>query len=121
MKAFLWLLSAAAVAVSAVELPAQQEVPMRGTTPVAPTDPVYRDVDRLAQLGLLDGVILGQRPYSRRELARIAARARRRALEEHCAARRARQLEAILECVAASGPETLAGTAEDCRLPSGEV
>ena len=36
MKAFLWLLSAAAVAVSAVELPAQQEVPMRGTTPVAP-------------------------------------------------------------------------------------
>src|SRR5688572_32846951 len=36
MKGILWLLSAAAVAVLAVELPAQQEVPMRGTTPVAP-------------------------------------------------------------------------------------
>ena len=49
----------------------------QGTTPVAPADPVYRDVDRLAQLGLLDSVILGQRPYSRRELARITTIARR--------------------------------------------
>ena len=48
----------------------------QGTTPVAPSDPAYRDVDRLAQLGLLDSVILGQRPYSRRQLARIAAHAR---------------------------------------------
>jgi hypothetical protein len=48
----------------------------QGTTPVAPSDPIYPDVDRLAQLGLLDGVILGQRPYSRRELARIAMVAR---------------------------------------------
>jgi spore maturation protein CgeB len=55
------------------------------------------------------------------QLARIAGRARRRALEEHCAARRARQLEAILDCVAASEPETLAGTAEDCCLLRGEV
>src|SRR5688500_17061955 len=35
MKRFLWLLSASLIAF-AVELPAQQEVPMRGTTPVAP-------------------------------------------------------------------------------------
>jgi spore maturation protein CgeB len=55
------------------------------------------------------------------QLARIAGRARRRALEEHCAARRGRQLEAILDCVAASEPETLAGTAEDCCLLRGEV
>jgi hypothetical protein len=47
----------------------------QGTTPVAPSDPVYRDVDRLARLGVLDSVILGQRPYSRRELSRIAATA----------------------------------------------
>ena len=36
MKGFLWFLSAGALAVFAVPLPAQQEVPMRGTTPVAP-------------------------------------------------------------------------------------
>ena len=69
-----------------------------------------RTTDVLAALELSDD-----------QLARIATRARRRALEEHCAARRARQLEAILECVAASGPETLAGTAGDCRLLRGEV
>lgn len=50
----------------------------QGTTPVAPSDPAYRDVDRLAQLGLLDSVILGQRPYSRREMSRITALARAR-------------------------------------------
>ena len=55
------------------------------------------------------------------QLSRIAARARGRALEEHCAARRARQLEAILDCVAAIGPETHPGTTEDCRLLRGEV
>jgi len=55
------------------------------------------------------------------QLTRIAGRARRRALEEHCAARRARQLEAILDCVAAIEPETLAGTAEACCLLRGEV
>jgi hypothetical protein len=50
----------------------------QGTTPVAPSDPVYRDVDRLAHLGVLDSAVLGQRSYSRRELSRIAAAASRR-------------------------------------------
>lgn len=50
----------------------------QGTAPVPPSDVVYADVDRLAALGLLDSVIIGQRPYSRRELARIAAVALRR-------------------------------------------
>jgi aldose sugar dehydrogenase len=36
MKRFLWFLCAAGMAVVAVSLGAQQEVPMRGTTPVAP-------------------------------------------------------------------------------------
>jgi glucose/arabinose dehydrogenase len=36
MKRFFWFLSAAALAVVALPLAAQQEVPMRGTTPVAP-------------------------------------------------------------------------------------
>ncbi|MFI5256016.1 MAG: capsule assembly Wzi family protein [Gemmatimonadales bacterium] len=48
----------------------------QGTASVAPSDLVYRDVDRLVAIGLLDSVIVGQRPYSRRELARIAAAAR---------------------------------------------
>jgi aldose sugar dehydrogenase len=36
MKGFPWVFSAAALVVFAVPLPAQQEVPMRGTTPIAP-------------------------------------------------------------------------------------
>ena len=55
------------------------------------------------------------------QLARIAGRARQRAIEEHCAARRARQLEAILESVAADEPEPLAGGAEDCPIRRGEA
>ena len=66
-----WLLPAALMLLMPAARAAGQ-----GTTPVAPSDPIYHDVDRLAQLGLLDGVILGQRPYSRRELARIAMVAR---------------------------------------------
>lgn len=41
-------------------------------------DPAYDDVDRLDAIGLLDSVIVGQRPYSRREFARVARIARRR-------------------------------------------
>ena len=36
MKGFSWRLTSAVLAVLAVPLAAQQEVPMRGTTPVAP-------------------------------------------------------------------------------------
>ena len=45
----------------------------QGTAVVPPTDLVYQDLDRLSELGVLDAVIVGQRPYSRRELARISA------------------------------------------------
>ena len=55
------------------------------------------------------------------QLARIAGRARQRAMEEHCAARRARQLEAILDSVAADEPGPLAGAAEDCPILRGEA
>jgi hypothetical protein len=44
----------------------------QGTALVPSTDLAYADVDRLSELGLLDAVIIGQRPYSRREMARIA-------------------------------------------------
>ena len=48
----------------------------QGTSLVPPTDLAYRDVDRLSELGVLDSLIIGQRPYSRRELGRIVRVAR---------------------------------------------
>jgi len=68
----------------------------QGTAPVAPSDPAYRDVARLAQLGAIDEVILGQRPYSRRELARIAGAARARLLVEPGDALRATEAASIV-------------------------
>jgi hypothetical protein len=50
----------------------------QGTAVVPPSDLVYADIDRLSELGMLDSVIMGQRPYSRREIARIARVARDR-------------------------------------------
>jgi hypothetical protein len=44
----------------------------QGTAVVPSIDLVYQDLDRLAELGFLDSAIAGQRPYSRRELARIS-------------------------------------------------
>lgn len=65
--------------------------------------------------------VLAALELSDEQLARIAGRARQRAIGEHCAARRARQLEAILESVAADEPGQLAGTAEDCPILRGEA
>jgi hypothetical protein len=49
----------------------------QGTALVLPGDPAYRDLDRLAALGMLDTVVMGHRPYSRREIARLASAAER--------------------------------------------
>ncbi len=38
-------------------------------------DPVYRDIDKLVSHGLVKKIIMGQRPFSRREIARITAEA----------------------------------------------
>lgn len=38
-------------------------------------DPVYRDIDKLVAFGLVDKIIMGQRPFSRREFARITGTA----------------------------------------------
>lgn len=40
-----------------------------------PLDAVHRDLDRLAAWGLIDTVLVGQRPYSRAQAARLTARA----------------------------------------------
>ena len=50
----------------------------QGTGLVASSDLIYADIERLSELGALDSVVIGQRPYSRREIARIARVARAR-------------------------------------------
>ncbi|MDB4883888.1 MAG: Capsule assembly protein Wzi [Gemmatimonadetes bacterium] len=50
----------------------------QGTATLPPSDLVYRDLDRLSELGFLDSIIVGQRPYSRREIGRILRVARER-------------------------------------------
>jgi len=49
----------------------------QATTNVPVQDLTYRHVERLVVEGLVDTVHVGQRPYSRREVARIAAEAER--------------------------------------------
>ena len=48
----------------------------QGTVTVPVDDPLYRDVDRLIDAGLATHVVVGQRPYSRRMIARIVREAR---------------------------------------------
>ena len=43
----------------------------QATILVDPADPVYRDLSRLANAGMADRLIVGQKPYSRREILRI--------------------------------------------------
>jgi hypothetical protein len=50
----------------------------QGTATLPSSDLVYRDIDRLSELGFLDSAIIGQRPYSRREIGRILRVARER-------------------------------------------
>ena len=61
------LLLCAALVAMAHPVPAAAQ----GTALVAGSDLAYADVDRCVELGLLDGVIVGQQPYSLREFARI--------------------------------------------------
>ena len=50
----------------------------QGTGLVPSSDLIYADIERLSELGALDSMVLAQRPYSRREIARIARVARSR-------------------------------------------
>lgn len=50
----------------------------QGTGLVPLGDLAYRDLDRLSELGVLDSIVIGQRPYSQRAIARIARVARDR-------------------------------------------
>jgi hypothetical protein len=46
----------------------------RNTVPL--DDPVYQDLDRILGIGLVDHPIVGQRPFTRAEIARLVAQAR---------------------------------------------
>ena len=47
-------------------------------TPLVPPDArVYRDIERLAAMGLIDTLILGARPFSEREIVRLLHEAQR--------------------------------------------
>jgi hypothetical protein len=67
----------------------------QGTATVPPGDLVYTDLDRLNELGLLDSVIVAQRPYSRRDIGRIlrATRERSNRLGDNDSNRRYTDLE----------------------------
>jgi len=79
----------AAVAVAGAQAHAQ------GTATIPPSDEAYEDFDRLSELGFLDSVIIGQRPYSRREIGRIlrAAREKSNQLGEGSQSQRITDLE----------------------------
>ncbi|MGH7623210.1 MAG: hypothetical protein ACREMU_12780, partial [Gemmatimonadaceae bacterium] len=49
----------------------------QATPRVSPDARVYRDIDQLAAGGLIDTVIVGARPYTEREIARLLNEARR--------------------------------------------
>ncbi len=56
---------------------ATQQVLAQATPNVDPNERVYRDIDRLVAAGLIDTVIVGSRPYSRREIRRLLNEANR--------------------------------------------
>src|SRR5437764_8685906 len=45
--------------------------PAQATPLVPPGERVYRDIDRLAAAGLIETLIIGARPFSEREVARL--------------------------------------------------
>jgi hypothetical protein len=66
----------ACLAVVALSLVVAPRARGQGTATLPPSDPVYGDIDRLSELSFLDSTIIGQRPYSRREIGRIIRVAR---------------------------------------------
>jgi hypothetical protein len=96
--------------------------------------PAYADVDRLVDLGVLDDVVVGQRPYSRRELRRLYARLARRYDESRVRADSAgtrplvpAAVEAIarlrmhLGAILDADPEPLDGLLDAARLTAGST
>lgn len=68
----------AAVLAMSLATPAAAVLHAQAIALVEPGDPAYTDIDRLVELGLIDSVIVGQRPYSRGEIARLLRNVRDR-------------------------------------------
>ena len=67
----------------------------QATVTVPPSDPVYRVLDDLAAAGRIKTMIVGQRPYTRREIARLLAEAGEHRLEARYADSSSRAIESI--------------------------
>ncbi|HEV7994486.1 MAG TPA: capsule assembly Wzi family protein [Gemmatimonadaceae bacterium] len=80
---------------------AARGVRAQGTATLPASDLAYFDIDRLSELGFLDSVIIGQRPYSRREIGRILRAARDRS--DRLAERNASHLISDLELAIGDG------------------
>src|SRR5690348_1526425 len=68
----------------------------QATVTVPVQDPVYRDLDRLFGSGAIKTMIVGQRPYSRREIARIALDASKPSSSRPLSERNRRILDRLL-------------------------
>jgi len=69
------LLSAARALLLLSILFSPQWLSAQASVNVSPLDPVYRDIDKLVAHGLIDVIITGQKPYSRKEIGRLIAAA----------------------------------------------
>ena len=104
----------AALALAAAAAPAQAQLPAIGATlpPAAlvPTDdPAYPLLDELAALVPVRGLIVGQRPYSRREVARLTRSACAAVATQPESARRTRALALLAELRGTTTRDSAAG------------
>lgn len=60
---------------------AARAIGAQATVTVPPSDPIYRTLDDLAAAGRITTMIVGQRPYTRREIARLLGEAGERDLQ----------------------------------------
>lgn len=72
----------------------------QATTYLDPLDEVYADVDALVAGGLVDRTVVGQRPYSRYELAQLVIEARRTLVRRDSTDGRTAFLRGLVEAVA---------------------
>ncbi len=101
----------------------------QGTGVVPSGDPAYAALDHLAELGVLDSIIAGQRPYSRREVARIVRVARARLDASPAATNASRTADVVLrrlderfgDAAMRSVGEPLAGIVDGAALVASSI
>jgi hypothetical protein len=77
----------------------------QGTAPVPLDDPAYVYLDRLEELGVVRSAVMGQRPYSYREMGRLIAAARVAASREGPSARERALVDELLTRLEARTPQ----------------